>query len=208
LGTVLGDLSTLGYDAEWGVISAADVGANHLRERIWIVAKSTEQSRLFSHTEHNRARWGKQQSKSIKEKNVANSNGFNDAMRGNGQNNEKSMVRWGNEFGRSVSNSGSGCEKSTGKSADVANTSQVRPCGKETNRKLARNFRFTIGSLDTNWWEREPESTPRTIEPRLGRVANGVANRVDRLKAIGNGQVSQVARTAWNVLKGRLDERV
>jgi DNA (cytosine-5)-methyltransferase 1 len=37
---------------------------------------------------------------------------------------------------------------------------------------------------------------------------DGVADRLDRLKAAGNGQVSEVARTAWNVLKGRLDERV
>jgi len=35
---VLGDLSELGYDAEWRTISAADVGAPHLRKRIWIVA--------------------------------------------------------------------------------------------------------------------------------------------------------------------------
>jgi len=38
LGTVLSDLAALGYDAEWGCISAADCGAPHLRERIWIVA--------------------------------------------------------------------------------------------------------------------------------------------------------------------------
>jgi hypothetical protein len=30
---------------------------------------------------------------------------------------------------------------------------------------------------------------------------------VDRLKAIGNGQVPLCATTAWNILKGRLDER-
>ena len=40
LGTVLADLDSLGFDAEWGVLSAADVGANHKRERIWIVAHS------------------------------------------------------------------------------------------------------------------------------------------------------------------------
>jgi len=38
LATVLLDLNSLGYDAEWEVISARDVGACHLRERIWIVA--------------------------------------------------------------------------------------------------------------------------------------------------------------------------
>lgn len=36
LGRVLGDLAAMGFDAEWGVISAADTGAPHLRERIWI----------------------------------------------------------------------------------------------------------------------------------------------------------------------------
>jgi DNA (cytosine-5)-methyltransferase 1 len=38
LGAVLGDLAAFGYDAEWMPISAADVGAPHERERIWIVA--------------------------------------------------------------------------------------------------------------------------------------------------------------------------
>jgi len=38
LDTVLCDLAEMGYDAEWGIISAADCGAPHLRERIWIVA--------------------------------------------------------------------------------------------------------------------------------------------------------------------------
>jgi hypothetical protein len=38
MGTVLGDLAVIGYDAEWEGISAADARAPHLRERIWIVA--------------------------------------------------------------------------------------------------------------------------------------------------------------------------
>jgi site-specific DNA-cytosine methylase len=42
LGTVLGDLASLGFDAEWGVLSAADVGANHKRDRIWIVARNMD----------------------------------------------------------------------------------------------------------------------------------------------------------------------
>ena len=38
MGTVLGDLSALGYDAEWHVVPASAVGAPHRRERVWIVA--------------------------------------------------------------------------------------------------------------------------------------------------------------------------
>ena len=37
---VLSDISACGYDCEWQVISAADVGAPHLRKRIWVVAYS------------------------------------------------------------------------------------------------------------------------------------------------------------------------
>lgn len=46
------------------------------------------------------------------------------------------------------------------------------------------------------WWE---------AEPAVGRVAHGVAHRVDRLRALGNGQVPAVAALAWCILKGRLD---
>ena len=38
------------------------------------------------------------------------------------------------------------------------------------------------------------------IEPDVGRVAHGVAARVDRLKSLGNGQVPRVAATAWRIL--------
>lgn len=42
-----------------------------------------------------------------------------------------------------------------------------------------------------DWWATEPE---------LGRLAHGVANRVDSLRCLGNGQVPAVVRLAWNLL--------
>lgn len=39
-----------------------------------------------------------------------------------------------------------------------------------------------------------------STEPALGRVAHGVAHRVDRLKALGNGQVPAVAAFAFRIL--------
>ena len=38
LSVVLGDLAEMGYDAQWGCLSAAECGANHERDRTWIVA--------------------------------------------------------------------------------------------------------------------------------------------------------------------------
>ena len=37
---VIGDLAEIGYDAEWQIVGADDVGAPHKRKRIWIVAYS------------------------------------------------------------------------------------------------------------------------------------------------------------------------
>lgn len=42
LDVVLGDLASLGYDAEWHCIPASAVGAPHPRDRVWIVAYSPE----------------------------------------------------------------------------------------------------------------------------------------------------------------------
>jgi DNA (cytosine-5)-methyltransferase 1 len=55
LDTVLGDLAALGYNASWGVFSAADVGARHLRERLWVVAYPDEMGKQVSERmEHGR----------------------------------------------------------------------------------------------------------------------------------------------------------
>ena len=49
-----------------------------------------------------------------------------------------------------------------------------------------------------NRFRKEP--LKRGIGP-IPRVATGIKDRVNRLKALGNGQVPQVAVTAWEILK-------
>ena len=60
-------------------------------------------------------------------------------------------------------------------------------------KRTGRSSRITDEIGRNKWW---------TVEPDVGRVANGVAARVDRLKAIGNGQVPLCAATAWRLLNG------
>ena len=46
MGRVLGDLASIGYDAEWHCIPASAVGAPHPRDRVWIIAYPTGQPGL------------------------------------------------------------------------------------------------------------------------------------------------------------------
>jgi DNA (cytosine-5)-methyltransferase 1 len=49
------------------------------------------------------------------------------------------------------------------------------------------------GQRNVGWWDAEPD---------VGRVANGVAFRIHRLKALGNGQVPLQAAVSWKLLGG------
>ena len=45
LGTVLGELSEMGYNARWGVLGAYNTGLPHNRDRCWIVADRSKERR-------------------------------------------------------------------------------------------------------------------------------------------------------------------
>ena len=167
LGTVLGDLASMGFDARWGVLGAADVGANHQRDRIWIVARQRER---VSYAEHHGSGWGEQQPESIEEE----IGKFTDAQC-------KGLERRENIGESKISRIGSG-----GALGDPNSLRKLQP-----KRSQQDQWGWTC---DSSWW---------SIEPNVGRVADGVAARVDRLKAIGNGQVSLCAATAWRILNER-----
>jgi DNA (cytosine-5)-methyltransferase 1 len=62
LNACLGDLAALGYDAEWGLLSAADVGAAHQRERLFILAYAPRHERDGSYRQGGRRRGVRQTS--------------------------------------------------------------------------------------------------------------------------------------------------
>jgi hypothetical protein len=70
---------------------------------------------------------------------------------------------------------------------EMADSNGTRPKARFSGRSVTKN---TI-ACKPNWW---------ITEPNVGRVADGVAARVDRLKAIGNGQVPAVAAAAFALL--------
>jgi DNA (cytosine-5)-methyltransferase 1 len=123
-GRIFGDLAESGFDAEWTVLGASDIGAPHYRKRLWILAYT---------------RCGSPQ--------------------------ENKPLRFSERLDTTDSRS--------------------RSCDR----------------LFEQPWRIDPADEPQSS---MGRVAHGVAYRVDRLRALGNGQVPLVAATAWQILMGRL----
>ena len=67
---------------------------------------------------------------------------------------------------------------------DVADTNSKRRRGRKTRGQNAEDVRQSSRRTFTRNWD---------VEPNVGRVANGVPNRVHRLKALGNAIVPQMA---------------
>jgi DNA (cytosine-5)-methyltransferase 1 len=199
LGVVLGDLASMGYDAQWGVLGAVDAGAPHKRERIWIMAFSQnygivrrERGKIDDAIDGiKRYGAGKASSNHARvEKTLADTSSAGLQIgRQPGQPESDTETRTGME---------SEPERCSQAMADSTNSRDVwRDWQLESTQGQVREHRGSPQDGCREWWATEPD---------VGRVANGVAARVDRLKAIGNGQVPRVAATAFELLRERLNE--
>ena len=167
LGAVLGDLSSMGFDAKWGIVGAKDVGANHQRDRIWIVAHSNSNG------------WTTRKK--------ARSLGAPVSEQQEGQINSLNFERASGLSTTEANVPDSMCDRLQG-SRSIRKTEGQTGLRCRTRSHEKQN----IYGADSTWW---------AVEPDLGRVAHGVDARVDRLKALGNGQVPLCAATAWELLK-------
>ena len=190
---VIGELAEIGYDAEWRVVSAAGMGAPHRRERIIIVAYPNNSRSGTSEraTDTNGSKEIKERSNITQfglsgcSTNVADANGG------------RQQERDANEWGFPIINA-----QGNGKSLADSNLWQVvgRNGWDATDRSKVfsrrNNQRGTQGYEGWQWWE---------VEPDVGRVADGIPNRVDRLKGLGNAVVPQVAEYIGRLITTSLD---
>ena len=145
-GTVLADLASLGYSAEWQVLPASAFGAPHRRDRLFFVAYPEDE--------------------------------FGDV---GGHLGDSHSARSGSEVSEQVGGGG----------RVVADAAQHSEAGAESyglrevywQAAESRESDRTSGSLGDRWED----------EPDVGRVAHGIPARVDRLAALGNAVVPQVA---------------
>ena len=131
MGTVLGELAEVGYDAQWHCIPAASVGAPHRRDRIFIIGTQ-----------------------------VADTEGGE--CKGINRRKESALGSEGLCQGVTYTDS---------------------PGRKEQRWTQPAQAEFSTPEC-SSWW---------AIEPDVGRVADGIPRRVDRLRGLGNAVVPQVA---------------
>jgi len=262
LGTVLGDLATLGYDAEWGVLGADDAGAPHRRDRIWIVANSNKTGLERPQC----ARWFNKERREIKDGSVAECGYVSWWKADPADEHEPRLGRMVNGVAKNVDNTinivyNSNYERKqffkTGTKEDEAykNMPNMRresdeitgsPQGQEQEQQYGGESSEDMSGLPQNdsrssWglgaWKNEIEKkymcdmrgiihattlsriqkeylvwlgsmlgrawTAECLEAlgKTPRVSTGITNRVDRLAAIGNGQVPQCMALAWKIIK-------
>ena len=177
LGVVLEDLAALGYNARWGVLGARDVGAPHKRDRMWILAYANSWG--CSPVQHTR---GSAEANCRREKDVVEGGSSNFSC----TDEQRTQGAWWHtdpaELADSLCERGEGHWNELGIAQEVRQGGQNLPSNGDT--RDTRNQNHQVG----------------TTEPLVGRVANGVADRVHRLKAIGNGQVPQCAALAFSIL--------
>lgn len=176
LARVISDLTQMGYDTQWARFSASNFGAPHQRDRLWIVANA--KSKGCSIELITKRLSEKLSGAGVNSQSMANTKGIGLEQTGKCKcASAQRIAGCSNEFSDSNSFRCKQMEQSVS-----CRTSSQRVASS------AEHSSFTSG---WEWW---------AVEPGLGRVADGVANRVDRLKATGNGQVSIVAVNAYQAL--------
>lgn len=178
-GRVLGDLAEIWYDCEWHCIPAAYLGAPHRRDRVWLLAHNVS-DQLW---DESRRRDGQDGTNEAKSGNDGASQLMADAprKRRNGARNARTPRR-----------------------AEPPNSDQIMPntFQQRLERKLeawaeARAINGPGDGCHPAWW---------VVEPDVGRVADGIPARVDRLRCLGNAIVPQMAALIGEAILASSDQ--
>jgi DNA (cytosine-5)-methyltransferase 1 len=178
--TVVQAITEMGYDCRWCVISAASVGARHKRDR-WF---------LLAHAKH----YGSSSSEG------GRSSGLCNETRRDILSKDCRQTQRTGGLSSDVADSESkqdrrilepGIQSDVGASCDVAYARCECPGSLQEPGQAEWPSFHTPGC--SRFWE---------IEPDVGRVADGVPQRVDRLRGLGNAVVPMQAKEAFKILMG------
>jgi DNA (cytosine-5)-methyltransferase 1 len=197
-------IAKAGYDAEWAVIPASDVGACHRRERIWIVAYANHRNgeprslpRPVVHEQVNN-QGADGHTGGADEIERDGSTAYTSQLFSDGS--KREHARQSGET--SLSQSGNSCRQ------DAAHTNAQRLLGPHVELSTMHGSKpgGKVGMEDgSGTWAQQwpqwragnqslnPDWRSYVSVPVLCRGDDGLSNRVDRLKQLGNSIVPQVA---------------
>ncbi|MHA1540045.1 MAG: DNA cytosine methyltransferase [Alphaproteobacteria bacterium] len=169
------DLSAMGYTVKTGLFTAEEVGAPHKRERLFILA-------------HRPVVGCDSRSDYLGERHLCEN-----FVREHSENQPQRQER--------ISGTCTDCQ-------DVANSEElICKLGNSYSQGLERRQRNLCNSAyKLSTWPPSPsehdqwEKVPPNLKPAIHRMADGLANRVDRIRACGNGVVPLAAAYAWRAL--------
>ena len=192
LSSVISDMEEDGYSTTWQIFSASEVGAPHQRKRVYILG-----SLQYANTDS-----GDGSSKQEREH-----EGAEELSR-------SSEGRVGSPFpDTNSSRCQQGNQETEGQPSEQLNGDSLQR--KTTYPDIERlQGRLQRGIIDPQGWEEQEVrcTTQRSdrwswdrhniwsSEPNVDRVVDGCADRVDRIRLLGNGVVPQTAARAWEVL--------
>ncbi len=172
LDTVISQLEAIEYRVWVFVVPACAVGAPHRRDRVWILANSTEQGLQGAERQEHEGR-GKRSSQcgSLGDTQNERYKQWSDAEREGAKNKQEQRLGVRSE--------------PSGSSEDVADTNQQGSQGyREPGECGGELFAREGSTTEHPGWE---------PDPGICRVAHGIPNRVHRLKCLGNAIVPQIA---------------
>lgn len=184
LDRVLCDLAALGFNVAWRVLSAADLGAPHLRERIWIVGRNVDNAigercatRRNDYREYDRNLVGAANQHAVTLADADDAGQRPDCRQV--QQPEERNDAW--RGGTDVS------DRDRDRVQRMVEESQPRNDGRPAGlHDRARSERV---------WK------PWPAESGIRRVVDGMAHRAHRIRAGGNGQVARVAAESFAELR-------
>jgi len=202
LDKVLADLEAEGYSSRAFIVPACGVDAHHKRDRLWIIARNVgnTNSKQWRATEKN---GGLDVDRTILdrceggEKTDALERSSSDVANTNNSRNRTSKCK----ANRQRSETEQGWQEQSQPefsrlSETLADTYSERPQGSAEEQihgesDLSRKLRRGCQDIERRW----------PTEPSVGRVANGIPSRVDRLRGLGNAIVPQIAQRIGNTIK-------
>jgi len=222
LDVVLGDLAALGFDAEWGLFRASDVGAPNRRERVFVLAYTGRVGFEWIQSvaepgccdsaapggDDSVADAASERGRGLHARPRTEGNGAADADR-SGEELADAIGEAGRPApGFSVSSDGpapfrDGAPQPGRRGSDVADTSGER--GQARRTEPADRQQGRPGTVDGGHrFPPGPGVQWDGPQPAIRRGDDGVPRRVDRLRCLGNAVVPAQAALAWRTLTARL----